>query len=100
MHPLYTFLMCCATAIALSGCGSSVQIDSKPVTELNSVLAAPPAEFAAPCDGPTAVPDTALSAGAVERLWAADRASLASCSDHHADETEFYRKRDAGLAGR
>jgi len=77
-----------------------VQIDSKPVVELGSVLAAPPAELAAHCDDPVAVPDAAIAAGATERLWAQDRASLVTCGGRHSGLAQFYAKRDAGLAGK
>jgi hypothetical protein len=47
-----------------------------------------------------AVPDADLSAGAVERLWAADRVSLAACGARKAALGGFYHDRDAGLAGK
>jgi hypothetical protein len=77
-----------------------VAIDAKPVTELASPLAEPPAALAAECEDPAALPDKALSAGEVERLWAKDRAALVSCRDRHSGAMRFYARRDAGLAGR
>lgn len=84
----------------LGGCGrSAVKIDAKPVSELASALAAPPASLIAACQDPVDLPDGPMSAGAVERAMAADRAALASCVERHAATVEFYRARDAGLAG-
>jgi hypothetical protein len=88
------------TVALLSGCGSSIQIDPKPITELSSPLADPPAGLSVGCERPVPVPDAPLSAGAVERLWAADRVSLAACGAGKAALSGFYRGRDAGLAGK
>lgn len=70
------------------------------MTELGSVLAAPPPAISADCGVPVDLPDAALSAGAVERLWAADRIALMDCGDKHHAAIEFYAKRDKGLAGK
>lgn len=86
------------TATLLTGCGRSVSIDSRPVVELSSALAEPPAALVAECAAPVTIPPGAISAGAVERLWAADRIELDLCGRRHAALGEFYRRRDAGLA--
>jgi hypothetical protein len=40
-----------------------------------------------------------MSAGAVIEVMAKDRTELLLCGDRHAGIVEFYRRRDAGLAG-
>ena len=91
--------LCLLALLALAGCGHTA-IDGKPVTELADPAMQPPAALTAPCDAPVALPDAAMSAGAVERGWAADRGALAMCGARHQAETEFYAKRDAALAGK
>src|ERR1700675_2008770 len=81
----------------LSGCGS-LAVDGKAVSELSSQLAKPPAEFSKPCDDPVDLTG-ALSAGAVERSWGADRFALATCRDRHSAVLDFYSHRDAALSG-
>lgn len=75
-------------------------IDKRPVVELATPAADPPAELAGDCGKPVDVPDDALSAGAVERLWAEDRAALENCREQHQGLARFYRDRDKGLAGK
>lgn len=78
---------------------AAVKLDPKPVSELASALAAPPATLTEACGAPAELPEGPLSAGAVERAWAADIVALHSCRERHRAVTEFYRQRDAGLAG-
>jgi hypothetical protein len=87
------------TLTACVGSGASV-VDGKPVLELLSPRAVPPPELTRPCSGPQKLADGPLSAGATERLWAGDRASLASCGARHRAALKFYRDRDKGLAGK
>ena len=76
-----------------------MRLDAKPVTELAGQRAAPPNELTATCTKPVELKAGALSAGAVERLWAADRTELAVCKLKHKSVVDFYRNRDAALAG-
>jgi hypothetical protein len=87
------------TLTACVGSGASV-VDGKPVLELRSPRAVPPSELTRPCSGPQKLADGPLSAGAVERGWAKDRAALASCRAKHGAALKFYRRRDLGLAGK
>lgn len=68
------------------------------VVELGEIKAKPDPELTRDCDKPNKLPHRALSAGEVTRYWAVDRARLVECGDRHHAETEFYEKRDAGLA--
>ncbi len=85
--------------LALPGCAPSVRIDGKPVVELGSARAAAPPALTAECARPADIAEAPLSAGAVERLWADDRAALTTCRSRHAAVIDFYVRRDAGLAG-
>lgn len=82
----------------LAGCGISA--DGRPVAELASPMARPPAALAAACARPVELPEGAMSAGAIERYWARDRAALAACASRHAAAMLFYDNRDRALAGR
>lgn len=53
--------------------------------------AEPPPELTVPCKPPVELPAGDLSAGAVQRLWARDRAELVSCGLKHEALVEFYR---------
>jgi len=86
-------------ALGLAACGQAMRIDGNPVAELASPLALPPAALSMPCAAAVELPDGALSAGAIERLWARDRAALAACGDRHGALVRYYTARDAGLAG-
>ena len=86
-------------ALLSSGCGSSVRIDAKPVTELASPQASLPPELAVSCPRPIDLSAGPLSAGAVERAWGQDRAELLSCGARFDAALTFYRTRDNGLAG-
>lgn len=91
-------MMLALASIPLAGCASS-KLDARPVIELASPAAAPPASLVAPCDSPVEFAAGALGAGTVEFLWSSDRAALAACGGRHKAVVEFYRERDAGLAG-
>lgn len=99
--PRLATALAASIALLLTGCGGSrsVRIDAKPVVELASPLAAPPTSLTIPCRSPAEIAADALSAGAVERLWGEDRASLAACGARYRAMIDFYRQRDAGLAG-
>lgn len=84
----------------LTACGASTRLDGKPVKELGTVFARPPAALEEECRDPVLLPDGPLSAGASERAWVDDRLSLVSCAESKAALSEFYRSRDAGLAGK
>ena len=85
--------------LPLIGCGPSVRVDTKAVTELNDVRAQAPEAFTRPCHAPVDLVGE-LSAGAVEKLWAQDRIALVACRDEHDLYVGFIRRRDAGLAGK
>jgi hypothetical protein len=94
-------LLAILAAMSMAGCQTSVAtVDAKPVLELRSPRAVPPSELTRPCAGPQKLAGGALSAGATERLWAGDRAALASCGARHRAALKFYRDRDKGLAGK
>jgi hypothetical protein len=69
------------------------------VTELSLPEAQPPAGLVELCANPVEIAEGALSAGAVARLWAGDRAALVACAGRHEGLAAFYRDRDARLAG-
>lgn len=83
----------------LTACGGRA-IDGKAVTELNDAAAQPPAALTAPCEPATDIPTGPLNAGPAERLWERDRASLQVCGARHSAVVDFYKRRDAGLAGK
>lgn len=87
-------------ASTVTACAGSVRLDTKPVSQLAGASAQPPAALTIPCDPPVPLPDSAMSAGAVERGWAQDRVSLMDCGTKHSDLLRFYQDRDAGLAGK
>ena len=83
----------------MTGCGGSIRLDARPVEELRSALAQPPAALVLPCDDPIILPDGPLNAGPAERGWIIDRFALLTCGDRLAALRRFYEIRDAGLAG-
>lgn len=83
-----------------TACGGSVGIDPKPVLELRSALATPPPALSAECGQAAELPAGAMSAGAVERAWAADRAALGECRLKHKGIVEMYDNVRRGLAGK
>lgn len=85
-------------ALTLTGCGASAKLDSRPVVELQQ--AAPPGALTGPCDEPSTLPATELSAGATERAWAEDRSALAGCKFRLKAVVDFYAERDKGLASK
>ncbi len=60
-------------------------------------LGSAPGELTRPCPDPEPLPGRALSAGAVERAWARDRANLVACRDRHGAVVRFYEDRDSKL---
>jgi hypothetical protein len=87
-------------SMALQACvstGSPNSSRTRPVREL--AQSAAPGDLDAPCARPVRL-SGALGAGAVERLWGRDRASLVACGDRHAANVRWRLRRDAGLAGR
>lgn len=87
-------------ASTLTGCGGSMSLtagNTQPIGELGKVQARPPAELTKACASPLKI--ASGSAGAVERIWARDRAALVMCKERHASLVKFYSERDAGLAG-
>jgi hypothetical protein len=85
-------------ALLLTGCGPSV--DTRPVVELQNAAAGAPTGLLADCADPADIPAGPISAGAVERVMAGDRTSLVDCKARHGALRDFYRARDAGLAGK
>jgi hypothetical protein len=58
-----------------------------------------PGDLDQPCDRPAKLPERALAAGEVERLWGHDRVALSTCGDRHAAAVRWREQRDAGLSG-
>lgn len=81
-------------ALMLGACSASTGSGGLPQLR----HAAPPGELTRPCAPPARLSGV-LSAGAVERGWAQDRAALADCGARQAAVVRFYAERDAGLAG-
>ncbi len=73
-----------------------MRLDSRPVAELQGADA--PAALTQACEGPVDLQGEALSAGAVERTWARDRAALAACAQAQQAIVDFYKLRDKGLS--
>jgi hypothetical protein len=88
----------CVSMLA-AACASTASVDGQPVVELATPAAQPSAQAAAPCADPVSIPHRAISAGEVQRLWGRDRVALTACGQAKADLAEFYRDRDARLAG-
>ncbi len=80
-----------ALACLLTACNASA-ISRGPLQ-----LGSAPGELTWPCPDPEPFPRRALSAGAVERAWARDRANLATCRDRHGALVRFYDDRDSKL---
>lgn len=93
LAPTIVALACLLT----QGCASTGSVG--PVRELGGGKAAAPARLTQRCAGPSDIPPGALSAGATERLWAADRSALDDCGRRHAALAGYYTDRDARLSG-
>jgi len=78
-------------------------VDGKPVSELRSPAAQPPASIVQACASPASLTaDMAgkgMSAGQVERLWAGDRNALEACRQRHGALVKFIQDRDRALIG-
>ena len=85
---------------ALAGC-AHVAVDPRPIVELADPNMQPPAALTAACQTEIAAlfPDGAMNAGPAERATETVIAWLLDCAARHQAETDFYRTRDAKLAG-
>lgn len=84
----------------MTACGGSTKFDN-PKLSTQPILLPAPADLARDCKAPVVLPleDTGLTQEQVEGLWSTDRASLVDCRKRKAAEGNYYKTRDAGLAG-
>jgi hypothetical protein len=89
-------------ALGLTACGGLTRfhpVDPKPVVQLKEGKAQPPQELTKVCDDPVRLPKDRAGAGLVERLWGKDRTALRECGQRNRELVQFYKDRDARLAG-
>ena len=81
-------------ALALTACSVST-VSVKPR------LDGPPLNLTAECKRPVRLPEgTPLRQAQVEGQWGRDRKNLVDCAERHRLVVNFYRTRDALLAGK
>lgn len=83
---LLPILALLSAASVLTACAGS----TRPGANARIVLPALPAETAAPCPGPQALPDNGMTQSEVEQYWARDRVNLAKCRDSKGAIVTFY----------
>jgi hypothetical protein len=97
-------MMMCLASLLTASCASmhSAAVDGRPVEELRSPAAQPPASIITSCSRPVdlqGASKSGMSAGEVERLWARDRSALEQCRQRHGALIAFMKDRDAALSG-
>lgn len=90
--------MLAALLLGLTACGASTKYDN-PKLSTPPVLLPAPADLARDCPAPVRLPEVDTVQEDAEALWSTDRANLADCRKRKKAEGDYYKQRDAGLAG-
>lgn len=96
MRPMRTLIAIVCVSVLPACAGSTPSVD--PVVA-GLRLDPPPTAFTAPIPVPVRLPGRAITRGEVERAWARDRAALVTGRRRHAALADWYKTRDAALAG-